>query len=88
MDTIKKIIDQIWNLSADQITIISLLITLLIFVLGKRSENRIKIYETRKEEYRKLIQFFQKIFSLTDTDYSKIASDKQLKKDFLDASLY
>jgi|LSQX01.3.fsa_nt_gb hypothetical protein len=50
------------------------------------SENRIKIYETRKEEYKKLINFFQEIFSkpLNNKDTSKITQDEKFKKAFLD----
>ena len=42
MDKVIEFFNSIWNLKADQITIISLLITLFIFVMGKFSENRIK----------------------------------------------
>lgn len=45
MDKVIEFFNSIWNLKADQITIISLLITLFIFVMGKFSENRIKKFE-------------------------------------------
>jgi hypothetical protein len=61
-DQVEEIWTSIMGLTADQIAVISLAVTLLLFVLGKHSENKIKIYETRKEEYRKLMEFFQQIF--------------------------
>ena len=45
--SLKDFFEAIWSLSADQVAIISLIITLLLFVIGKISENRLKIYETR-----------------------------------------
>ena len=63
MEHVKAFFESIWQLKTDQIAIISLLVTLILFVAGKISENRIKIYETRKEEYQKLIDFFLMIFS-------------------------
>lgn len=84
MEMIKNILQFIWSLNANQIAMISLLITLLLFALGKFSENRIKIYETRKEEYRKLIEFFQKMFSQVGEDSSIMTNDANLKKEFLD----
>ena len=83
LEKIKEIFEGLWGLNTDQIAIISLIITLLLFVAGKRSENKIKIYETRKEEYQKLIDFFMKIFSAT-SDKSNVPQDKETKKQFLD----
>ena len=82
---IKNFLNLIWAMSADQIAIISLAITLLLFVLGKRAENKIKIYETRKEEYRKLIDFFQKMFASVDKkDVQKQVNDPKMKQQFFD----
>ena len=44
-DQVEEIWTSIMGLTADQIAVISLAVTLLLFVLGKHSENKIKIYE-------------------------------------------
>ena len=79
-DFFVEIWDSIWSLETDQIAIISLVVTLLLFVLGKRSENKIKIYETRKEEYQKLINFFIDIFVNAGNDIEKLTKDNTMKK--------
>lgn len=84
MEHIKSIFETVWNLKTDQIAIISLAVTFLLFVLGKRAENRMKIYETRKEEYKKLIDFFLKIFTSASEDIENIAQNSEAKKSFLD----
>ncbi len=83
MKIVKEFLQSVWTLNTEQIAIISLLITFLLFVLGKYYENRIKVYETRKAEYQKLIDFIQKIFSTTEADADKLANDIALKKEFL-----
>lgn len=86
--SITRLITELWSslmsLTTDQIAIISLAVTLLLFVLGKHSENKIKIYETRKEEYRKLMGFFQQIFASKERSSDEIAKDEELKKQMLD----
>lgn len=79
MEQIKEFVKSIWSLETDQIAIISLVITLLLFVLGKRSENKIKMYETRKEEYKKLIDFFVKVFASAGKDVEKLAKNDTTK---------
>ena len=83
-DLCVEIWDSIWSLETDQIAIISLVVTLLLFVLGKRSENKIKIYETRKEKYQKLINFFIDIFVNAGNDIEKLTKDNTMKKKFID----
>lgn len=83
-DQVTEIWSSIMGLTADQIAVISLAVTLLLFVLGKHSENKIKIYETRKEEYRKLMEFFQQIFASKERSSDEIAKDKELIKQMLD----
>lgn len=83
-DQIEEIWTSIMGLTADQIAVISLAVTLLLFALGKHSENKIKIYETRKEEYRKLIEFFKQIFASKDRSSEEIVKDEELKKQMLD----
>lgn len=84
MEQLKELIKTIWEFDTDQIAIISLAVSFLLFVLGKRAENKIKIYETRKEEYQKLINFFLEIFANTGKDISKITQNDKTKKLFLD----
>ena len=84
MEFIDILTSTIWNLSADQIALISIIVTLLLFVMGKHSENKIKIYETRKEQYLKLIDLFQKIFSQEKDQLEKLSTDIETKKQFFD----
>ena len=84
VEHIKSFFESVWILNTDQIAIISLLVTLLLFVAGKRSENKIKIYETRKEEYQKLIDFFLEIFSSVNKGNTQVPQDDKTKKRFLD----
>lgn len=82
---IEKFFESIWNMNTDQIAIISLIITLLLFVFGKLSENRIKIYESRKEEYQKLLSLFREMFTMVGKDSSKLAKDDKIKQKIYDA---
>lgn len=84
MEQIKEFLKSLWGLETDQIAIISLAVTLLLFVLSKRAENRIKMYETRKEEYKKLIDFFVNIFANVGKDVEKLAKDQKLKTQILE----
>ena len=40
---IERFFSSIWSMNTDQIAIVSLIITLLLFALGKHSENKLKI---------------------------------------------
>lgn len=82
-EIIKNIFTAIWTMSTEQIAIVSLIVTLLLFALGKNVENNIRIYETRKEEYKKLIDFFQKMFASIGKDTEKLARDPDTKQQFL-----
>lgn len=84
VDHITALWSAIMGLTADQIAVISLAVTFLLFVLGKHSENKIKIYETRKEEYKKLMEFFKQIFASRDRTADEIANDEELKKQIVD----
>ena len=86
MEKIIEICESIWTLNTDQIAIISLLITLALFMAGKFSENRLKRYETRKEQYQKLIDFFKEI-ALQRHDQksiSEFANDPKVKEHIFD----
>ena len=84
MKQIKNLFSSLWALNTEQIAIVSLAVSLLLFVLGKIAENKIKIYETRKEEYRKFIDLFQKIFLSIGENASVITNVSGIKKEFLD----
>ena len=84
VDQVAELCSSIMELTADQIAVISLAVTLLLFVLGKHSDNKIKIYETREEEYRKLMEFFQQIFASKERSSDEITKDEELKKLMLD----
>ena len=86
MDRVIEFFKSIWTLNTDQIAIISLLVTLVLFIVGKFSENRLKRYETRKEQYQKLINFFQLFFSKCNDQksISKLADDPKVKEAIFD----
>lgn len=84
MDKIIEFFKSIWTLNTDQIAIISLLATLVLFIAGKFSENRLKKFEICKQEYQKLIDFFQEMFSHPYIkDAPKLVEDDELKKKFI-----
>lgn len=56
----------------------SVIVTLIIFVFGKRSETKFKRLELRRSEYTKFIEFLQKFHS------GKIKQDDATKKEFFD----
>ncbi len=85
MNTLKDFFEAIWSLSADQVAIISLIITLLLFVIGKISENRLKIYETRKTEYQKLLDVFQQIFNHVGEKTEDLHTNPKYKQQILEA---
>ena len=86
MDKIIEFFKTVWTLNTDQIAIISLLVTLVLFIVGKFSENRLKRYEARKEQYQKLINFFQLLFSKSNDQksISKFVDDPKAKEAILD----
>ena len=49
------------NLTGEQIALISIFISLVIYLLGKRSELNLKKHDLKKEEYKKLIEFLEDI---------------------------
>lgn len=79
MEQIKELLKSLWELETDQIAIISLAVTLLLFVFGKMAENRIKIYETRKEEYKKLMNFFVEVFANAGKNVEELVDDDDIR---------
>lgn len=58
-----KIKDLILGLNAEQITLISVLVTLIIFVAGQHSERKFKKHEIRRTEYKKFIALLEQSFT-------------------------
>lgn len=51
------------GLSAEQIALVSVVVTLILFVAGQRSETKFKKHEVRRQEYKKFIEFLEKSLS-------------------------
>lgn len=68
----------ITNLSTEEITLISILVTLIIFYIGNRSEVRFKKLESRREEYKKFIAVLEKVYT------KKIELNEESKKEFFE----
>lgn len=85
MEYFNAILLTISQLTAEQIALISIIITLLLFVLGKFSENRLRVYETRKDEYRKLMQLFEQMFLSSKDQLANITENKEAKEMFISA---
>lgn len=75
-----KIIEFINKLNTTHIALLSVAVTVLLFVLGKRKENQLKIYETKKEQYAKLLDFYKKLFSKSSN--AKDLAKSLSKEDF------
>lgn len=81
LEILIKIKELILGLSADQITLISIGVTLLIFVAGQRSETKFKRLEVRRTEYKKFIAMLQETYS------GKLQLDEKTKKAFFDVGV-
>ena len=75
---ISTIIGFISNLSIEHITLLSVVVTLVIFVSGKQSEVKYKRLEARRSEYAKFISLLQKSFD------GGLKEDQETKKEFFD----
>ncbi len=66
-----EVIVEIWNnakafilgIKADQIALVSVVVTLILFVAGQRSETKFKKHEVRRQEYKKFIEFLEESLS-------------------------
>ena len=81
LEILIKIKELILGLSADQITLISIGVTLVIFVAGQRSETKFKRLEVRRTEYKKFITMLQETYS------GKLQLDEKTKKAFFDVGV-
>lgn len=61
----KNISEFIKNLTTSEITLISIFVTLLIYVLGKQNELKLKKHELRKDNYIKFIKTLEKVMQQT-----------------------
>ncbi|HOP11630.1 MAG TPA: hypothetical protein PK629_09095 [Oscillospiraceae bacterium] len=67
------------NLTIEQITLISIFVTLIIFLSGRKSEVKFKKLELRREEYKKFIHLLQKVYT------NKIKPDEKTKNEFFES---
>lgn len=58
----KSIIQIISNLSSEQITLISVIVTILLYLLGKHNELKFKKHELKKEKYLEFIYMLKEIY--------------------------
>lgn len=75
---LQVVLDAILKLTAEQITLLSILVTLIIFAFGQQSERKFKRLELRRTEYAKFIAFLQKFHS------GKLEQNDTTKKQFFD----
>lgn len=77
------------GLTAEQIALFSIIITFLIYTLGKKYELKMKKHELKKEQYIKLIKLFEKVYNHTNKakekrkDTQRDISQKE-KEEFFD----
>jgi len=75
---LKSCLDLIKSLTIEQITLFSILVTLIIFLSGRKSEVKFKKLEIRRTEYKKFIDLLQKVYS------GELKVDNKAKKEFFD----
>ena len=81
VEVLIKVKNLFLGLSTDQITLISVAVTLIIFMAGQRSETRFKKHEGRRAEYKKFIELLQKSLS------GGIKPDEKGKQVFFDTGV-
>ena len=85
VDAFNSVKDFIGGLSTEAVALLSILVTLLIFLFGQRSETRFKKVEVRRLEYRKFIELLKKFTQAKSTD--KIRVDEKLKQEFFETGV-
>lgn len=69
------------TLTIEKVTLISVLVTLLIFILSNQSNIKFKQFDKRRKEYTKFIQMLQQIYN------NNISVDDKTKKLFFDTGV-
>lgn len=77
----KEVANFILSLKIEQITLLSIFVTLIIFLFGQRSETKLKKLEARREEYQKFIGLLQKIYT------NKLKFNDKSRSEFFDAGV-
>ena len=80
LDKMKAIVDVFGKLTSEQIALISVLVTILLYILGKYNELKFKKHELKKEKYMKFIDLLKETY-LKGGD---IFADKEYKEKFFD----
>lgn len=80
LNKIKAILDIVGKLTSEQIALISVLVTILLYILGKYNELKFKKHELKKEKYMKFIDLLKETY-LNGGD---IFENKEYKEKFFD----
>lgn len=81
LSVLKTIYSFVAGLSIEHITLLSVLVTLIIFVSDKRKDIKTAQLEARREEYKKFIQLLEKFST------GKVKIDGDSRKEFFDAGV-
>lgn len=81
----KKLFEELSNLiTADNIALLSVIITVLIFVFSRQAELRYKKHDDKKIQYFKLIQLLEKMFTSSKENKEDVFSTDEFKSQFFD----
>lgn len=86
----EEVLQELWNnfiglINTNNIALLSVIITVLIFIISRRSELRYKKHDDKKIQYIKLIAIIEQIFMTTKKDKNnKIILTEALKKQYFD----
>ena len=81
LSVLKPIYEFIAGLSIEHITLLSVLVTLIIFVFDRKSDTKNAQLEARREQYKKFILLLQKFSS------GKVKLDEKARNEFFDAGV-
>ncbi|EGD46279.1 hypothetical protein Cpap_0891 [Ruminiclostridium papyrosolvens DSM 2782] len=77
-----EILKAISKLKAEQVALFSIIVSFLIYLMGKRNELHLKKYEAKKQQYIKFIELLENVFSQMNKKQFKNA--EEMKKSFFD----
>ena len=81
MEILKAIFDVVRDFlskfSTTELALIPVFVTFLVFVLDKRGELKLRKQEVKREEYRKFLSFYAKLYDNTKTTQRKLKDIKQ-----------